>query len=286
MKPNVIRPIAICVFRHDGRIPAAEGYDPIKEQAFDRLIGSQSFGQLNLIPMSKPRLLSTKYSRSGDRQYQLTCARAASITAAGCRRNWNLTAYRATAALRSSPASTRTVPFQLNALDGRPVGVIFLNGGRHARRGSDVPRVSRVPGGEEVELEAVVGVEHGRRPQSLRAMSRQRHHVVVAQVISRPAASPSSCAARPPCQRRNKSSGRVMSSRSSTRLTVWLTMSSMVLRPVVEGGHRRGDERPSRPPGHGSQMAHVQRRLARAKDELAPLAENDVGGARQQVVSL
>lgn len=54
MKPNVIRPIAICVFRHDGRILAAEGYDPIKEQAFDRLIGSQSFGQLNLIPMSKP----------------------------------------------------------------------------------------------------------------------------------------------------------------------------------------------------------------------------------------
>ena len=29
MKPNAIRPIAICVFQHNGRILAAEGYDPV-----------------------------------------------------------------------------------------------------------------------------------------------------------------------------------------------------------------------------------------------------------------
>ena len=45
MKPNVIRPIAICVFRHDGRILAAEGYDPLKAQVFEALLarGSGSF---------------------------------------------------------------------------------------------------------------------------------------------------------------------------------------------------------------------------------------------------
>jgi 8-oxo-dGTP pyrophosphatase MutT (NUDIX family) len=46
MKPNVIRPIAICVFCHDGRILAAEGYDPKKGQAFYRpLGGSIEFGE-------------------------------------------------------------------------------------------------------------------------------------------------------------------------------------------------------------------------------------------------
>lgn len=39
MKPNTIRPIAICVFRHNGRILVAEGYDPIKEQIFYRPLG-------------------------------------------------------------------------------------------------------------------------------------------------------------------------------------------------------------------------------------------------------
>ncbi len=39
MKPNAIRPIAICVFRHDGRILVAEGYDPLKQQAFYRPLG-------------------------------------------------------------------------------------------------------------------------------------------------------------------------------------------------------------------------------------------------------
>jgi ADP-ribose pyrophosphatase YjhB (NUDIX family) len=31
--------LAICVFRHEGRILAAEGYDPIKEQLFYRPLG-------------------------------------------------------------------------------------------------------------------------------------------------------------------------------------------------------------------------------------------------------
>lgn len=35
----IIRPIAICLFSHDGRILAAEGYDPLKQQIFYRPLG-------------------------------------------------------------------------------------------------------------------------------------------------------------------------------------------------------------------------------------------------------
>lgn len=46
MKPNIIRPIAICVFRNDGRILAAEFYDPIKQQPFYRPLGGAiEFGE-------------------------------------------------------------------------------------------------------------------------------------------------------------------------------------------------------------------------------------------------
>lgn len=46
MKPNVIRPIAICVFRHNGRILAAEGFDPLKQQPFYRPLGGAiEFGE-------------------------------------------------------------------------------------------------------------------------------------------------------------------------------------------------------------------------------------------------
>jgi 8-oxo-dGTP pyrophosphatase MutT (NUDIX family) len=46
MKPNVIRPIAICVFHYDGRILAAEGYDPLKQQPFYRPLGGAiEFGE-------------------------------------------------------------------------------------------------------------------------------------------------------------------------------------------------------------------------------------------------
>ena len=46
MKPHVIRPIAICVFHHDGRILAAEHYEPVKRQRFYRpLGGSIEFGE-------------------------------------------------------------------------------------------------------------------------------------------------------------------------------------------------------------------------------------------------
>jgi 8-oxo-dGTP pyrophosphatase MutT (NUDIX family) len=39
MKKNRIRPLAICVFRHNDRILVAEGYDPIKKQSFYRPLG-------------------------------------------------------------------------------------------------------------------------------------------------------------------------------------------------------------------------------------------------------
>lgn len=46
MKPNAIRPIAICVFRHNGRILAGEYYDPVRQQRFYRpLGGSIEFGE-------------------------------------------------------------------------------------------------------------------------------------------------------------------------------------------------------------------------------------------------
>ncbi|HAV77012.1 MAG TPA: NUDIX hydrolase, partial [Anaerolineae bacterium] len=34
-----IRPLAICVFRHNNRILVAEGYDPVKKQTFYRPLG-------------------------------------------------------------------------------------------------------------------------------------------------------------------------------------------------------------------------------------------------------
>jgi len=46
MKPNAIRPIAICVFQHDGRILVVEGYDPLKQQAYYRPLGGAiEFGE-------------------------------------------------------------------------------------------------------------------------------------------------------------------------------------------------------------------------------------------------
>lgn len=46
MKPNIIRPIAICVFRNDGRILVAEGRDPLKRQTFYRPLGGAiEFGE-------------------------------------------------------------------------------------------------------------------------------------------------------------------------------------------------------------------------------------------------
>ncbi|MEZ4517114.1 MAG: hypothetical protein R3C44_09860 [Chloroflexota bacterium] len=46
MNPNHIRPIAICLFSHNGRVLAAEGYDPIKQQTFYRPLGGTiEFGE-------------------------------------------------------------------------------------------------------------------------------------------------------------------------------------------------------------------------------------------------
>ncbi len=39
MKKNKIRPLAICVFRHQGRILVAESYDEVKRQTFYRPLG-------------------------------------------------------------------------------------------------------------------------------------------------------------------------------------------------------------------------------------------------------
>lgn len=47
MKPGKIRPLALCVFRHEDRILAAEGYDSHKKQTFYRPIGGKiEFGEL------------------------------------------------------------------------------------------------------------------------------------------------------------------------------------------------------------------------------------------------
>ncbi|MEW5827351.1 MAG: NUDIX hydrolase [Chloroflexota bacterium] len=41
-----IRPLAICVFLHEGRILAGEGYDPLKKEFFYRPLGGQiEFGE-------------------------------------------------------------------------------------------------------------------------------------------------------------------------------------------------------------------------------------------------
>lgn len=46
MKKNRIRPLAICVFRNNGRILVAEGYDPLKQQTFYRPLGGAiEFGE-------------------------------------------------------------------------------------------------------------------------------------------------------------------------------------------------------------------------------------------------
>lgn len=46
MNPGRIRPIAICIFSHDGRILAAEGNDPVRQHAFFRPLGGAiEFGE-------------------------------------------------------------------------------------------------------------------------------------------------------------------------------------------------------------------------------------------------
>ena len=39
MKKNKIRPLAICIFRHNDRILVAKGFDPVKQQTFYRPLG-------------------------------------------------------------------------------------------------------------------------------------------------------------------------------------------------------------------------------------------------------
>ena len=46
MQKGKIRPLAICIFSHNGRILVAEGFDPIKQQLFYRPLGGAiEFGE-------------------------------------------------------------------------------------------------------------------------------------------------------------------------------------------------------------------------------------------------
>jgi len=55
MKKKRIRPLAICIFRHNDRILVAEGYDSVKDEYFYRLWEGES----NLVSrVSKPFAVS------------------------------------------------------------------------------------------------------------------------------------------------------------------------------------------------------------------------------------
>lgn len=46
MKPNKVRPLAICLFRWEGKVLVAEGYDRVKGQTFYRPLGGKiEFGE-------------------------------------------------------------------------------------------------------------------------------------------------------------------------------------------------------------------------------------------------
>lgn len=54
MKPNVVRPIAICIFSHNGRILAAEYSDPVKRQPFYRPLGGTiEFGEYSAATIAR-----------------------------------------------------------------------------------------------------------------------------------------------------------------------------------------------------------------------------------------
>ncbi|HEX2908847.1 MAG TPA: NUDIX domain-containing protein [Phototrophicaceae bacterium] len=47
MKPGKVRPLALCVFRHNGCILVAEGYDKVKEEQYYRPLGGGiEFGEI------------------------------------------------------------------------------------------------------------------------------------------------------------------------------------------------------------------------------------------------
>jgi NADH pyrophosphatase NudC (nudix superfamily) len=54
VKKKRIRPLAICVFRKDGRILVAEGYDPVKDHTFYRPLGGAiEFGETSRQTVSR-----------------------------------------------------------------------------------------------------------------------------------------------------------------------------------------------------------------------------------------
>ena len=69
MKKHRIRPLAICVFRHQGRILIAEGYDPVKKQTFYRPLGGGiEFGEKSEDTVRR-ELLEEIGAQVGDLEY-------------------------------------------------------------------------------------------------------------------------------------------------------------------------------------------------------------------------
>ena len=69
MKKHRIRPLAICVFRHQGRILVAEGYDPVKKQTFYRPLGGGiEFGEKSEDTVRR-ELLEEIGAQVGDLEY-------------------------------------------------------------------------------------------------------------------------------------------------------------------------------------------------------------------------
>jgi len=69
MKPGKVRPLAICVFRHEGRILAAEGYDRMKNQIFYRPLGGKiEFGETGAQTVSR-ELMEEINAEVADQRY-------------------------------------------------------------------------------------------------------------------------------------------------------------------------------------------------------------------------
>jgi 8-oxo-dGTP pyrophosphatase MutT (NUDIX family) len=69
MKKKKIRPLAICVFRHQERILVAEGYDPVKRQTFYRPLGGGiEFGERSEDTVRR-ELLEEIGAQVGDLEY-------------------------------------------------------------------------------------------------------------------------------------------------------------------------------------------------------------------------
>jgi NADH pyrophosphatase NudC (nudix superfamily) len=74
MKPGKVRPLAIGVFRHKGRILAAEGYDRVKKQTFYRPLGGKiEFGETGAEAVAR-ELLEEIGAAVTDLRYLCACS--------------------------------------------------------------------------------------------------------------------------------------------------------------------------------------------------------------------